>query len=89
MGLSDQSNGIGVSIAAVALGATVTEKHFTLSRVDGGIDSSFSMEPDEMKMLVEETFKSWQALGQVYYGVTEKEKCSIRFKRSIFVVENQ
>tara|TARA_B100000315_G_scaffold184167_1_gene173161 strand:+ start:12531 stop:13598 length:1068 start_codon:yes stop_codon:yes gene_type:complete len=87
-GLSDHTLGIGVSIAGIALGATVIEKHFTLSRSNGGVDSAFSMEPDEMKMLVEETYKSWQALGKIYYGATENEKSSAKFRRSIYVVED-
>ncbi len=88
VGLSDHTLGIGASIAGIALGATVIEKHFTLSRADGGVDSTFSMEPDEMKLLVEEAFKAWQALGKVSYGTTEKEKASIRFRRSIYIVED-
>jgi len=86
VGLSDHTMGIGVAVAGVALGATVIEKHFTLSRADGGVDSAFSMEPDEMKQLVEETYNAWQALGKVSYGPTEQEKDSIRFRRSVYAV---
>ncbi len=88
VGLSDHTMGIGVSIGAVALGACVLEKHFTLRRADGGVDSTFSMEPEEMKMLVEESEKAWLGRGKVSYELTEKEKSSLIFKRSIYVSEN-
>ena len=88
VGLSDHTMGVGVSVASVALGATVVEKHFTLNRADGGVDSSFSMEPAEMAQLVVESERAWQALGQVSYGATEKEKKSIVFRRSLYIVKD-
>ena len=88
VGLSDHTMGVGVSVASVALGATVIEKHFTLNRADGGVDSSFSMEPGEMAQLVVETERAWQALGQVSYGITEAEKPSLLFRRSIYIAKD-
>lgn len=85
VGLSDHTMGIGVTVASVALGASVIEKHFTLSRADGGVDSAFSMEPAEMTQLVTETERAWQALGRVSYGPTEKEAKSLVFRRSLYV----
>jgi len=88
VGLSDHTMGVGASIAAVALGATVIEKHFTLSRADGGVDSAFSLEPHELKSLVEETERAFLALGKTFLGVQEAEKESLKFKRSLYVVED-
>lgn len=88
VGLSDHTMGTGVAVASVALGATVIEKHFTLSRTDGGVDSAFSMEPDEMAALVVETERAWQAVGNVTYGPTEVEKASLKFRRSIYVARD-
>jgi len=85
VGLSDHTMGVGVAVASVALGATVIEKHFTLARAEGGVDSAFSLEPHEMFALVEESNRAWQALGHVRYGPSESESGSIQFRRSIYV----
>ncbi|MBT4146770.1 MAG: pseudaminic acid synthase, partial [Gammaproteobacteria bacterium] len=73
---------------SIALGSTVIEKPFTLNRADGGVDSTFSLEPDEMAQLVVETERAWQALGHVAYGPTEAEKKSIVFRRSLYIVQD-
>lgn len=88
VGLSDHTMGVGVAVASVALGATVIEKHFTLSRADGGVDSAFSMEPAEMAALAVETERAWQALGRVNYGPIEAEKKSLLFRRSLYICED-
>jgi len=87
IGLSDHTMGIGAGIAAVALGARVLEKHFTLSRADGGVDSSFSLEPEELKNLVVESERAFLAMGKVNYILSEKEQKSLQYKRSLYVVE--
>lgn len=88
VGLSDHSPGIGVALAAIAVGATVIEKHLTLRRSDGGVDSSFSMEPEEFRRLVEESKRAHLALGRVEYTVSEAEKGSLVFRRSLYVVRD-
>lgn len=88
-GLSDHTMGIGVSVASVALGATVIEKHFTLSRADGGVDSTFSMEPAEMAMLVTESERAWQGLGHIQYGPASANEATSRgYRRSLYVVRD-
>ncbi|RSK43527.1 pseudaminic acid synthase [Hymenobacter perfusus] len=88
VGLSDHTMGTGVSVAATVLGAAVIEKHLTIRRADGGPDSSFSMEPDEMRRLVEECTQAQQALGNVFYGPTAAEQKSLGFRRSLYVVQD-
>lgn len=88
VGLSDHTMGIGAAIAAVALGATVVEKHFTLNRADGGVDSTFSIEPEELKSLVIESKRAFLALGNITYGIQQAEKSNLRFKRSIYAVRD-
>ncbi|MEO5572114.1 MAG: pseudaminic acid synthase [Bacteroidia bacterium] len=88
VGLSDHTMGIGVSVAAVALGASVIEKHFTLQRSDGGVDAAFSMEPAEMKLLVDECQKAFFALGKIQTEVQPAEEKNLFFKRSLYVSED-
>jgi pseudaminic acid synthase len=88
VGLSDHTMGIGVSVASIALGATVIEKHFTLDRKDGGVDSTFSLEQAEMAQLVIETKRAWESIGFISYGPTDAEKKSIQFRRSLYVVKD-
>ena len=84
IGLSDHTLGIGVAVSSIAYGATVIEKHFVLDRSKGGVDSSFSLEPEEMKNLCIEVNNAWQAKGKIFYGVTKSEKKSLRFRRSLY-----
>ena len=88
VGLSDHTLGIGAAVASVALGASVIEKHFTLSRADGGVDSAFSMEPAEMAQLVRECGTAALAMGKVSYELQEQEKKSLQFRRSLYIVED-
>jgi len=88
VGLSDHTMGIGAAVAAVAHGATVIEKHFTLRRADGGVDSAFSLEPEELRALVVETERAWQSLGKIVYGPSDGEKKSLVFRRSLYVAQD-
>lgn len=87
-GLSDHSNGIEVALAAIALGACIIEKHVTLRRGDEGVDSAFSLEPDELGSLVEASGRVWAARGQPYYGPTASEQDSLRYRRSLYLVRD-
>jgi pseudaminic acid synthase len=85
VGLSDHTMGCGVAIASLAFGATVVEKHFTLNRADGGVDSAFSLEPHEFAMLRLEIDRAWQSLGEVTYGGTIAEDKSRMFRRTLYI----
>jgi pseudaminic acid synthase len=85
VGLSDHTMGCGVAVAAVALGATLIEKHFTLRRADGGVDSAFSLEPAELAQLCAETARAWQGLGNITYGGTKAEEKSRAFRRTLYI----
>lgn len=88
VGLSDHTMGCGAAVAAVALGAVLVEKHFTLARADGGVDSAFSMEPAEFAHLRIETERAWQSIGEVRYGLLKAETESAQFRRSLYVVRD-
>ena len=85
IGLSDHTPGIGAAVAAISYGATIIEKHFTLDKNAGGFDDIFSMDPDEFRLLVNETKNAWLSLGKISYGLSKDEKRHKMFKRSIFV----
>lgn len=87
-GLSDHTLGVGVAVASVALGACVIEKHFTLNRADGGVDSAFSLEPHELKSLKDETTRAWEGLGNISYGASAAEGGSKIFRRSLYIVKD-
>ncbi|MCK6595095.1 MAG: pseudaminic acid synthase [Bacteriovoracaceae bacterium] len=88
VGLSDHTMGIGVAVASIPLGASVVEKHFTLDRREGGVDSTFSMEPDEFKLMVEECTVAWQSIGRVSFERSESENRSMIFRRSLYIGED-
>ena len=88
VGLSDHTLGIGAAVAAAALGACVIEKHVTLDRSEGGVDAAFSLEPQELRLLVNETHTAWQAVGEPTIGVAETERSSVVFRRSLYVTQD-
>lgn len=88
VGLSDHTMGIGAAVASIALGGSVVEKHFTLRRSDGGVDSAFSLEPEEMRAVVTECERAWQALGKVSYGPTNAEQSSLQYRRSLYIAQD-
>jgi N-acetylneuraminate synthase len=88
VGLSDHTPGIGAALAAAAFGAVAIEKHFTLRRAEGGVDSAFSLEPEELALLVQQSEAAWKAVGGIHYGPTAAEKGSLMFRRSLYVAQD-
>lgn len=88
VGLSDHTLGIGVALASIPFGSCLIEKHFTLSRQDGGVDSAFSMEPHELQLLVEESKKAWEALGKIRYAPLQSEKVTLSHRPSLYFIED-
>ncbi len=88
IGLSDHTMGCGVAVASVALGACLIEKHFTLARADGGVDSAFSMEPAEFRLMREEVDRAAMAIGRITYGGTKAEEASKQFRRSLYIAQD-
>jgi pseudaminic acid synthase len=88
VGISDHTMGIGVSVASIAFGAVVIEKHLTINRNDGGVDSAFSLEPHEMKQLVVESQRAWESLGTIQYGPNDSEIISLKFRRSLYITKD-
>jgi N-acetylneuraminate synthase len=88
VGLSDHTLGVGAPLAAVGLGAVLIEKHVTLSRADGGVDAAFSLEPDELRDLVEGSERAWQAVGRVHYGPLPAERASLEHRRSLYITRD-
>jgi len=88
VGISDHTLGIGVAVASISFQSTIIEKHFTLKRSDGGVDSKFSIEPDEMKILIKEVNSAWEAIGKIKYGCTASEKKSLNHRKSIYITKD-
>lgn len=88
VGLSDHTLGVGVAVASVALGASAIEKHIVMSRDSGAVDGAFSMEPEDMRLLVVESLRAWQAVGVASFGPSEVEVPSLRFRRSLYFVRD-
>lgn len=88
IGLSDHTPGIGAAVGSVALGATIIEKHITLDKKNGAVDSKFSLEPHEFKILNDEIYNTWKSLGEIKYGPTKDEKESLKYRRSIYAVKD-